>query len=315
MISHGKIVILGAGHVGSHCAMALAGEGVCREVVLVDKDEAKAQAQAWDVSDALSFPPTASSIRAGTFSDCADADIVVIAIGEPRLPGQTRLDLLANSVKMLQELLGVLKPLGLGGIVITITNPADIVADYVRKGLGLPRFRVFGTGTLLDTARLVRLLSEATNLGRADIQALSLGEHGDSSTIPFSQIRLAGKSFVSFPHLDRSAILEATHQSGMDIINGKGSTEFGIGRMVAVLCGAILNDEKRVLPLSVLLEGEYGQREVHCGVPCVVGRVGIEQIIELPLEAEEQADLGRSCDVIRRHITMAQTIAPTGTME
>ena len=311
MSGHGKIAILGAGHVGSHCAMALAAGGIGSEIALIDKDEAKARAQALDISDALSFPPASSLVRSGSYADCADADIVVVAIGEPRLPGQTRLDLLGRSVEMLHELLGVLRPMQPGGIVVTITNPADIVADYVRKALSLPRARAFGTGTLLDTARLIRLLSEASGIGRADIRALALGEHGDSSAIPFSQVSIGGRAFGAFPNLDRAGILERTRMSGMDVINGKGSTEFGIGQALSVLCRAILRDEKRVLPLSAFLEGEYGQTGVHCGVPCVVGRGGIEKIVELDLEPDELAELGKSCDIIRKHIAMARGIAPS----
>jgi L-lactate dehydrogenase len=309
MSSQGKIAIIGAGHVGSHCAMALAAGAVGREIVLIDRDEPKAAAQALDISDALSFPPSTPRVAAGSYADCADADIVVVAIGEPRLPGQTRLDLLGNSVKLLHELLRTLKPLDLGGVVITITNPADIVADYVRKALALPRSKVFGTGTLLDTARLVRLLSERSGFARADIRAMALGEHGDSSMIPFSQISIGGRPFEAFRNLDRSAILERTRMSGMDVINGKGSTEFGIGQALSVLCRSILQDEKRVLPLSASLEGEYGQTGVHCGVPCQVGRGGIEAVVELTLEQEELAELNKSCDIIRRHIAMAQEIA------
>jgi L-lactate dehydrogenase len=311
MSSQGKIAIIGSGHVGSHCAMALAAGTVSSEIVLIDKNEAKAHSQALDVSDALSFLPSTPRVRAGSYADCADADIVVVAIGEPRLPGQTRLDLLENSIKMLHELLGVLKPLDLSGPVITITNPADIVADYARRGLALPRSKVFGTGTLLDSARLIRILSEETALSRADIGALAMGEHGDSSMIPFSQISLGGRPFEAFPNLDRSRLLERTRQSGMEVINGKGSTEFGIGQALAVLCRSILQDEKRVLPLSVLLEGEYGQSGVHCGVPCLVGRNGIEEVIELALSPEETAELSRSCDIIRKHIAKAQEIAPS----
>ena len=315
MRSQGKITIIGAGHVGSHCAMSLAAGAVCSEIVLIDKDERKAKAQVLDISDALSFSPSESRVRTGSYSDCADADIVVIAIGEPRLPGQTRLDLLGNSAKMLHELLTVLKPLNLNGIVITITNPADIVADYVRRGLDLPRARAFGTGTLLDSARLIRLLSEQTGVARSEIRALALGEHGDSSMIPFSQIGIGGRPFEAFLNLDRSTLLERTRLSGMDIINGKGSTEFGIAQVLSLLCRSILQDEKRILPLSALLEGEYGQTGLHCGVPCRVGRGGIEEVIELELDREELDQLGGSCDVIRKHSALAQEIAPTDALQ
>lgn len=308
MSKAGKIAIIGAGHVGSHCAMSLASGRIGGEIVLIDKDEPKAKAQALDVSDALSFSPSAPPVRAGAYADCADADIVVIAIGEQHRPGQTRLDLLERSVIMLGELLGVLRPLNLGGIVITITNPADIVADFVRKGLGLPRTRVFGTGTLLDTARLVRILSEGTGMARNEIEALSMGEHGDSSMIPFSHISLGEKPFDAFPNLDRASLLQATHRSGMEILEGKGCTEFGIGEALARLCRCILEDQKQILPLSALLQGEYGQEGIHCGVPCLVGRKGIEAVIELPLAPEESAQLNKSCDIIRRHVEMARNI-------
>jgi L-lactate dehydrogenase len=314
MVSPGKITIVGAGHVGSHCALALAAAGVAAEVVLVDKNDEKARAQAWDVADALSFPPSATRVRAGTYHDCSDAEIVVIAIGEPRLPGQTRLDLLDTSVKMLHGLVETLVPLRPAGLVLTITNPADIVADYVRKGLGLPRSRVFGTGTLLDTARMVRLVSERAGVGRADVRGYVLGEHGDSSVFAASSTSVAGQPFSAFPGLDSGEIQTLTRQTGMDIVIGKGSTEFGIGQSVAALCGAILKDEQRVFPLSVLLDGEYGQSGVHAGVPCVAGRRGIESIVELSLTGAERDQLAASCDLLRKHIVRAEQIAPLGVL-
>jgi L-lactate dehydrogenase len=309
VLNNGKIAIIGAGHVGSHCAMALAAGSVCREIVLIDTIGPKAEAQALDISDALShaLPASASpaAVRSGSYADCADADIVVVAIGEPWQPGQTRLDLLGRSVVLLGALLDELRPLDLEGIVITITNPADIVADFVRRGLGLPRSRAFGTGTLLDTARLQRILSERTGIGRGEIDALVMGEHGDSSMIPFSRVRLGGKSFDSFAGLDPAAVLAGVRRGGMDILAGKGFTEFGIGQALSALCRTVLLDLRRVMPLSASLEGEYGQSGIHCGVPCLVGRLGIESVIELPLEGEELARLGESCDVIRRHSGLA----------
>lgn len=310
MNTNQKIVIIGAGHVGSHCAMALAWQEICGEIVLVDKDAEKAAAQAQDVADALSFPPRQVILRSGSYEDCKNADIIVVAVGKAREPGQTRLDMLDDSAVMLHEVVETLNPIHPAGIFITITNPADIIADYLRKGLGLSRERVFGTGTLLDTARLIRILSEESGVSRASVEAFSMGEHGDSSMIPFSQIRIGGIAYEEIPGLDRAHILERTRRTGTDIIDGKKSTEFGIGQSLAVLCRAILKDEQRVLPLSVLLEGEYGQREVHCGVPCRVGRTGISRIIELPLTEGELKELDASCRIIKQHIERAKKIAP-----
>ena len=310
MKQHQKITIIGAGHVGSHCAMALAWQEMVEEIVLVDLDRDKADAQAQDVADALSFPPRRTMLRGGDYADCADADIVVVAVGKARLPGQTRLDMLGDSAVMLHDVVSRLKPLAPTGIFITITNPADIIADYLRRGLELPRERVFGTGTLLDTARLIRILSEESGVSRASIEAFSMGEHGDSSMIPFSQIRIGGIAYDSISGLERAHILERTHQTGMDIIDGKKSTEFGIGQCLSVLCRAIIHDEQRILPVSVLLEGEYGQRDVHCGVPCRIGRAGVCEVVELPLTQQESQQLDTSCQIVKQHIAKAQAVAP-----
>lgn len=302
-----KVVILGAGHVGSHCAYALAASGVCEDIVLVDLIAEKAYAQALDVADSVSFMPRPVAVRAGGFEECKDADLVVVTIGEPRQPGQTRLDLLGRSVEQLKELIQVVKPMKLACPVVTITNPADIVADYLRKGLELERWRCFSTGTLLDTARLIRCISQAAGVDRCGVCAFSMGEHGDSSMVPFSAVTVGGVPFETLG-LSKEEILTRTRQAGMEIIEGKGSTEFGIGRALAELVGCILRDEKKILPVSVLLDGEYGQTGVHCGVPCRIGKNGIEAIIELDLTQEEQQMLDASCQVIRKHIALAATL-------
>lgn len=302
-----KIVILGAGHVGSHCAYALAASGVCEEIVLVDTVARKAQAQALDVADSVSFMAHPVQVRAGSFAECRDAALVVVAIGEPRKPGQTRLDLLGRSVELLKELAEKLRPLHIACPAVPVTNPADIVADYLRKALGLERWRCFGTGTLLDTARLVRCISQAAGVDRRSVSAFSMGEHGDSSMIPFSAVTVGGVPFEKLG-LSREELLTQTRQAGMEIIEGKGSTEFGIGRAVAELAACILRDEKRILPVSVLLEGEYGQRDVHCGVPCRIGKNGIEEIVVLDLTREEQQMLDASCQVIKKHIALAASL-------
>ena len=301
----GKIVILGAGHVGSHVARALAAGNIGSEIVLVDCVPGKAEAQAMDVADALTWPCATVLVRAGGYADCADADVNVVAIGKAREPGQTRLDLLGDSVRMVHALCRTLSGAGVGGPVISITNPCDIIADLVRKELGLDRSRVFGTGTLLDTARLIRTLSEQTGVSRDRIDACVLGEHGDSSMIPFSAVRIDGKAPEDFPGFDADAALARTHEIGMDIINGKGSTEFGIGQATAYLIRNILENSGAVLPLSVELCGEYGLEGVHCGVPCAVGREGVMGISELPLTEGEAAALFRSAGVIERHIRLA----------
>ena len=304
----GKIVIIGAGHVGSHVARALAAGGIGSEIVLTDILPDKARSQAMDVADSLTYPALPVTVRDGETTECADADVTVIAIGKPREPGQTRLDLLGDSARMIHALAGEIKKAGLRGPAVSITNPCDIMADTLRKALGLDRYRVFGTGTLLDTARLKRTLSEQTGCPRDRIEAFVLGEHGDSSMIPFSIVRIDGKRPEDLPGFDADEALERTHMIGMDIINGKGSTEFGIGQATAFLIRNMLTDSKAVLPLSVHLEGEYGLDGVQCGVPCVIGKGGIESITELPLTGSEKEALFRSAEVIRTHTRLADSI-------
>lgn len=316
MLGKRKVVIIGAGHVGSHVAMALCFQGTCDEIVFIDKDNAKAVSNCYDVADACLFLGSTTKISVGDYNDCKDADIIVISIGMPRKPGQTRLEMLDDSIIMLKDVIDHLKPIDYKGIIISITNPADIIAHYARKHLGLPRERCFSTGTSLDTARLKRTVSELADIDRKSVTTCAIGEHGDSSFVPFSTLTLGGKNYKElqeakpdkYGNLTEDFVLERTRYIGYDIINGKGSTEFGIGAACADICKAIFHDEKRVIPASVLLEGEYGMRDVSCGVPCVIGRNGIKDIIELPLNEKEKEQLAYTCKVIRENIERAEKI-------
>lgn len=316
MLEKRKVVIIGAGHVGSHVAMAFCFQGTCDEIVFIDKDNAKAVSNCYDVADACLFLGSTTKISVGDYNDCKDADIIVISIGMPRKPGQTRLEMLDDSIIMLKDVIDHLKPIDYKGIIISITNPADIIAHYARKHLGLPRERCFSTGTSLDTARLKRTVSELADIDRKSVTTCAIGEHGDSSFVPFSTLTLGGQNYKElqeakpekYGKLTEEFVLERTRYIGYDIINGKGSTEFGIGAACADICKAIFHDEKRVIPASVLLEGEYGMKDVSCGVPCVIGRNGIEDIIELPLNEKEKEQLAYTCKVIRENIERAEKI-------
>jgi len=311
-----KIVIIGAGHVGSHCAFSLMTQGDASEIVFIDIDKQKAIAQAGDIADAACFMPHPTIVRPGDYNDCRDAAIVVIAAGVPRKPGQTRLDTMGDSVRVMKEIVGPLKNSGFEGILICISNPADVIANYMRKYIGWPKHRVFSTGTSLDTARLKRVFQEVTRVDARSIQCFSIGEHGDSSMIPFSHVSIGGKPLFElmkekpevYGKLDLEQVLYRTRTIGMDIINGKSSTEFGIGTVLADIVKAIFHDEHRIMPISALLEGEYGQADLHVGVPAVIGKNGIEEIIELHLTTEEQKLFEESCQVIRKHITLAEEI-------
>lgn len=311
-----KIVIIGAGHVGSHCGFSLMTQGDAREIVFIDIDKQKAAAQAGDICDSACFMPHPVIVRSGNYDDCRDAAIVVIAAGIPRKPGQTRLDTMGDSVKVMKEIVIPLKNSGFEGILICISNPADVIANYMREHTGWAKNRVFGTGTSLDTARLKRVLHEETNIDSRSIHCFSMGEHGDSSMIPFSHVCLGGKPLLQlmkekpelYGRLDFRNILQRTRTIGMDIINGKNSTEFGIGSVLADMVKAVFHNEHRIMPVSALLEGEYGQSGLHIGVPAVIGENGIEEIIELNLTSDEQKQFEDSCNVIKKYNKMAEEI-------
>lgn len=315
-IKQRKVVIIGAGHVGSHCGLSLALQGVADEIVLLDIDQEKARMQALDIDDASQFTPHRVRVRAGSYQDCGDAQAVVMAAGKSRLPGQTRLDMFEDSIRIMQSIVGPLKASGFHGIVVSISNPADIIADFLRKQLGLPKNRVFSTGTSLDSARLRRILSGILQVDRRSIQAYSMGEHGDSQIIPVSHIQVGGVPIREWmdadpsvtAKLDFDAICKQNCESGFHIVEGKGCTEFGIGVICSDILKAIFDDEKRILPVSTLLEGEYGQSGVHVGVPALIGADGVEHIYEIALTPEEKTKFDRSCGVVRGFIEKADAM-------
>lgn len=303
-MSSRKVTILGAGHVGSHVALSLAYEHAADEIVLVDKVPHKADAQALDIFDTMSFQPHEVVVRGGDYADVEDSDVVVCAIGEARKPGQNRVDMLDDSIVMCNELIASLAPYKIPGIWVSITNPCDVIVDYMRKKLNLADNRCFGTGTLLDTARLYRVLSARTGVARSAITCFVMGEHGESSMIPTSLIHIGPKPYSDY-HLEDSVVLQEVRQGGWIIVDGKKCTEFGIGRACCEMVNAILRDERKILPASVELRGEYGENNVQIGVPCVIGANGIEKIIEAPLTEKEMERFHHSCDVVRGNIAVA----------
>lgn len=299
-----KVTIIGAGHVGSHVALSLSFGDAADEIVLVDKNAKKAVAQALDINDSVGFAAHGTVVRGGDYADVQDSDVVVIAIGMARKPGQDRVQMLDDSIVMCDELLDSLRPYQIPGVVISITNPCDVIAAYLRRGLHLDDRRAWGTGTLLDTVRLKRVISENTGVARSSIQGFTMGEHGESSMIPFSVLRVGGLAYADLG-LDDEEVLRQVRAGGWDIVNDKLCTEFGIGRAAASMVETVLRGEKRVYPASVTLHGEYGESGVQIGVPCVIGGEGIERVVEVKMTDEEQAKFHHSCEVVRHNTAVA----------
>jgi L-lactate dehydrogenase len=313
-----KIVIVGAGHVGSHVGYALATQGLAEEIVFIDIDKKKAQAQALDIYDSTVYLRRRTLVRAGGYADARDADLLVIAAGPlPDLKrNQTRMDTLQETVAALKDVVANIRESGFAGIILDISNPADVITHYVQNRLGYPPKKILSTSTTLDSARLRRALSEAFGIDQKSVYAYVLGEHGESQMVPWSTVTIAGKPVLEliaekpekYGKLDLDAVAADGRAGGWRVLAGKGSTEFGIGTAAAEVIRAILCDEKRVLPVSTLLDGEYGQKDVYASVPAVLGRGGVEGILELHLTEPEQRRFSHSCDVMRKNYRTALSL-------
>lgn len=312
MLDLKKIGIIGAGHVGSHCALSLILQGVVDDLILVDVDTQKAKSQALDCMDTLAFLPHRARIKAGTYEDLKDRDIIIISIGTIDNVSKDRLGELNVSLNIVKSFIPKVMEAGFDGYFVVITNPVDIITYYVQQLSGLPHNRVIGTGTGLDSARLRRILSEELDIDAKSIQAYMLGEHGNSQVAALSCAYINGKRLNDLleekPHrfkkLDFETIEKKTAETGWNIYIGKQSTEFGIACTCTDLIRAIYHDEKKIIPCSAYLQGEYGAHGFYAGVPAIIGKNGVEEIIELPLNSSERKKLNKTFEVITHHIKL-----------
>ncbi len=296
-MKHSKIAIIGAGAVGSTTAYALMLKNIAAEIILVDIDVERCKGEILDLSDALSFCEV-SKIRGGTTQDAAQADIIIIAAGARQEPGQIRTELIKTNKKVIASIFEQIKPINPNAIVIMVTNPVDILTLYAQELSGLPRNQVFGSGTFLDTQRLRGLLANKFNIAEQSIHTYILGEHGDSQFPAWSCSHIAGIPLLDFPQFNKknlADLAEQTRQKAYEIIACKGATYYGIAACVAEMCEAIIFDQKYVMPLSHFVE----QFEVCLSLPVVLGEKGIEHILEIPLNKEEQEKLAHSAEQLR----------------
>ena len=315
-ISNRKVVIVGAGHVGSHVGYALISQSLADEIVCIDSDRAKAVAQALDLTDATNYLPVRTKVTAGDYSDAADAQIMIIAAGPLPSGNQTRMDTLGQTIEILKEVTASIKKSGFDGIIVNISNPADVITHYIQHMLNWAPERIFSTSTTLDSARLRRAIAQETGIDQKSITAYALGEHGESQMVAWSAVTIAGKPLSqwrdeypdTFGKLDLDALADAGREGGWTILRGKGCTEFGIGASAAEVVRAIFYNENRVLSVSVLLDGQYGQHDVYASVPAIVGRDGIAHIIELHLTPEEQEKFDVSCRTMSANYQLSLTL-------
>ncbi|MBO0449979.1 L-lactate dehydrogenase [Enterococcus sp. MJM12] len=313
-INKSKVAIIGSGLVGSSTAFSLITQGVCDEVLMVDINAEKASGEVRDLRNSIRFLGRNVRVKAGTYTDCADADIVVITAGAPPKTGQTRLDTLDISAKIAKSIVEPVMASGFDGIFIVVSNPVDMLAHLVYKLSGLPKNQVIGSGTSVDSARLQNFLADLVDVDPRSVYAYALGEHGDSLMVPWSMVTVAGKSFTDIiadntelvGDVDLDEIVYKTTQEGWEIYNRKGTTYYGIASACVGIIKAVLYDENSIVPVSTLLEGEYDETGIFAGVPAVLNRSGVFDILEIHMTAEEEAKFRQSATVIREYTEKIQ---------
>ena len=304
-----KVGVIGLGHVGAHVAYSLAVQGIADELVLVDMKEQKLASEVQDLRDAAAYLPHRVTVNPGDFADLGDCDVIVNSVGKIELlETHDRLTEMDFTIAAVRGYVDKIKASGFHGVLINITNPCDIVTRELAMGLGLPKGRVFGTGTGLDTSRLLSALNRQTGIDHKSITAYMLGEHGALQFAPWSCVSFRGmpldelaKTDEKF-RFDRDALQKESIGGGWVTYAGKQCTEYGICTTAARMVHIVLHDEKAIMPASMELDGEYGETGLFAGVPCLIGKNGVEQIIELPLTDEEKAKFHDCCEGIRKNM-------------
>ncbi len=303
-----KVVIIGAGNVGSTTAFSIINQGLCEELVLVDINKDKALAEVMDMQHSLYFMNRNIALKAGDYSDCRDASIVVITAAAPMPKDSTsRLEMLTPSMNIVKNIVSSVMASGFDGIFLVVSNPVDIMTYLVWKTSGLPSSKVIGSGTALDTARICCSLSEMYDLDCKSVQAYILGEHGDSEFVSWGTATIGGKdvSDVMADNTDRTKnitkdlLLEQTKKAGWEIFARKGNTSYGIAASASAIIKSILLNENRILPVSVCLDGQYGLHGLYLSLPTILNRNGAKEIVEIRLTADEKNALMASADLIK----------------
>ena len=304
-----KVVRVGTGMVGMSFAYSALNQGLCDELVLVDVDRRRAQGEAMDLNHGVAFAPSSMKIYAGEYDDCSDADVVVICAGVSQKPGESRLDLLKRNASVFQSIIEPVVHSGFGGIFLVATNPVDIMTRVTYELSGFNPKRVFGSGTTLDTARLRYLLGDYFTVDPRNVHAYVVGEHGDSEFVPWSQAMVATKSVMDiceqsqgkFCLEEMQKISVEVRDAAQRIIEAKRATYYGIGMSLVRIVRAVLSNENSVLTVSARLWGQYGQKDVYAGVPCIVNRNGVDRVLELNLTQEEREKFAASCRILQEN--------------
>lgn len=307
-----RVGIIGLGHVGAHVAYSLALQGICEEILLIDKNEKKLISECQDLRDAVAYLPHRIHITIADYPDLADCDVIVVCVGDIVMAANTgnRIDELHYNIEAIRGFGKKIKDSGFSGIAINISNPCDVITRELALELDLPKGRVFGTGTGLDTSRLISAIARQTGIDHKSITAYMLGEHGNSQYAPWSCVSFAGIPLSQLEatdeefRFDKEALCKEAIDGGWVTFSGKTCTEYGIAATAARMVHQIFHDEKAIMPVSALLEGEYHEEGIFVGVPAILGSNGVERVLELPLTDAETDKFHECCDDIRKIIDM-----------
>lgn len=296
-----KAAVIGCGFVGSSSAFSLISKGLFSELVLIDANKEKAEGEAMDLSHGRPYV-SPMKIYAGDYDDIADCGLIIITAGANQKPGETRLDLVNKNVGIFKTIIPEITKRNFEGILMIVANPVDILTYVALKLSGYPKERVFGSGTVLDSARFRYLLGEHLQVDSKSVHALIIGEHGDSELAVWSGANVAGIQVNDFcelrGHYDHDEAMERIYKevrdSAYEIIKKKGATYYGVAMAVGRIAEAVVKNSYSVLPVTSLLEGQYGIEDVCVSVPTIVSQEGAEQILEIPLSDEELEKLQTS---------------------
>ena len=301
----GKVVLVGTGFVGMSMAYSMLNRGGIEELILIDINKDKTIGEEMDLSHGLPYAPQKMIIRAGDYSECKDAGVVVITAGLAQKSGQTRLELAEVNAKIMKQITQSVMETGFKGIFVVASNPVDLMAYVVWKVSGLPKNRVIGSGTVLDTARLRYLMADYLKVSSKNVHAYIMGEHGDSSFVPWNHAYVGCKKIKDImkdnkhPMEDLNKIHEGVVNAAYEIIEKKKATYYGIGMALNRLVKAIIDDENSILTVSTYLENQYGQNDVYIGVPAIINKNGVRELLELDLDESELEKLNNSCKVMK----------------
>lgn len=312
MINIRKAAIIGCGFVGASSAFSLVHKGLFSELVLIDANHAKAEGEAMDLSHGRPFT-SPMKIYAGSYDDISDCSLIIITAGANQKPGETRLDLVHKNVAIFKSIIPEITKRNFEGILLIVANPVDILTYASLKISGYPKERVLGSGTVLDSARFRYLLSEHLNVDSRSVHAYIIGEHGDSELAVWSSANVSGIGINDFCELrghyehdeamDR--IYRTVRDSAYEIIERKGATYYGVAMAVSRIAESIIRNEHSVLPVSSLMEGEYGLTDLCISVPTIVSAKGAEQVLEIPLSQEEKEKLQKSAAELKKVLDSA----------